>query len=247
MAGYGTLASGSVHAFYSNGGTATGSMIDLGTLAGTMTGATSYGFDINDSGEVVGYSTTAASYLHAFIASVGAGGSVTMTDLGTLETNGASYGYGINDYDQVVGYASVPGHNHAFVHYAAAGMVDLNTLVDPASGWTLQWAYAVNNSGIVTGYGTNSAGKTHAFTIRAALPGDANLDGVVNGTDLNIVLSNYNLTFTGDAWTSGDFNSDGTVNGADLNAVLSNYNQSLSGVPRCSRPSLSRATLGMLA
>jgi hypothetical protein len=55
------------------------------------------------------------------------------------------------------------------------------------------------------------------------LPGDANGDGTVNGGDLNIVLSNYNLT--GMVWAQGDFNADGTVNGGDLNIVLSNYNQ----------------------
>ena len=58
------------------------------------------------------------------------------------------------------------------------------------------------------------------------LYGDANLDGSVNGADLNVVLSNYNQT--GMTWSQGDFNYDGTVNGADLNTVLSNYNQSLS-------------------
>jgi uncharacterized protein YjbI with pentapeptide repeats len=68
-------------------------------------------------------------------------------------------------------------------------------------------------------------------TLTPALSGDANLDGTVNGTDLNTVLSNYNQTFatTGNpyaAWSYGDFNQDGTVNGTDLNIVLSNYNRS---------------------
>lgn len=57
------------------------------------------------------------------------------------------------------------------------------------------------------------------------LPGDANLDGTVNGADLNIVLSNYNSS--GMSWRDGDFGGDGTVNGTDLNTVLSNYNQSV--------------------
>jgi hypothetical protein len=60
-------------------------------------------------------------------------------------------------------------------------------------------------------------------SISAALPGDANLDGTVNGADLNTVLSDYNRA--GMDWRQGDFNGDGTVNGADLNTVLSNYNQ----------------------
>ena len=57
------------------------------------------------------------------------------------------------------------------------------------------------------------------------LPGDANMDGTVNGADLNIVLSNFNET--GMTWAQGDFTGDGTVNGADLNIVLSNFNQTL--------------------
>ena len=63
-------------------------------------------------------------------------------------------------------------------------------------------------------------------TVGYALYGDANMDGAVNGADLNIVLSNYNQT--GAIWGMGDFNYDGAVNGADLNIVLSNYNQVLS-------------------
>ena len=57
------------------------------------------------------------------------------------------------------------------------------------------------------------------------LPGDANLDGVVDGTDFNAVLSNYGRT--GTDWSHGDFNGDGVVNGEDLNLMLSNYNRSV--------------------
>jgi hypothetical protein len=67
------------------------------------------------------------------------------------------------------------------------------------------------------------------------LPGDANLDGTVNGTDLNTVLSDYNLT--GMTWFQGDFNGDGTVNGADLNVVLSNYNLALAASAAAAEPS----------
>jgi uncharacterized delta-60 repeat protein len=70
---------------------------------------------------------------------------------------------------------------------------------------------------------TDSQGKGTIWN-DDALPGDANLDGTVNGADLNTVLSNYNQT--GMNWSQGDFNGDGAVNGADLNIVLSNYNQS---------------------
>ena len=51
-------------------------------------------------------------------------------------------------------------------------------------------------------------------------------DGKVDGTDLNIVLSNYGMT-SGATWAMGDFNGDGAVNGTDLNIVLSNYGYEL--------------------
>ena len=67
---------------------------------------------------------------------------------------------------------------------------------------------------------------TDTVTVLNTLFGDSNVDGSVNGTDLNAVLSYYNQS--GQAWATGDFNFDGSVNGTDLNTVLSNYNQSLS-------------------
>ena len=56
------------------------------------------------------------------------------------------------------------------------------------------------------------------------LPGDADLSGTVDFSDLNTVLSDYNKPGT---WATGDFNYDGIVNLADLNAVLSFYNKSV--------------------
>jgi hypothetical protein len=49
-------------------------------------------------------------------------------------------------------------------------------------------------------------------------PGDLNSDGVVNITDLSILLSNY-----GTASSTADINKDGTVNILDLSILLSNY------------------------
>ncbi len=65
---------------------------------------------------------------------------------------------------------------------------------------------------------------THQVTVMPALYGDANLDGVVNFSDLNKVLTNYNST--GMTWSQGDFNYDGVVNFTDLNKILTNYNLS---------------------
>lgn len=62
--------------------------------------------------------------------------------------------------------------------------------------------------------------------IAYTLTGDANLDGVVNLTDLLSLLNNFGQS---DAdWAQGDFNYDGTVNVTDLLALLNNYGQSAS-------------------
>ena len=53
------------------------------------------------------------------------------------------------------------------------------------------------------------------------LPGDANLDGVVDGGDLSILGANW--LGAGKTWGQGDFNDDGTVNGGDLSILGANW------------------------
>ncbi len=57
------------------------------------------------------------------------------------------------------------------------------------------------------------------------LPGDLNDDGVVNFTDLNLVLSNFGAMGE-PGMTPGDANGDGAVNFTDLNIVLSGFGMS---------------------
>jgi probable HAF family extracellular repeat protein len=77
-------------------------MQDLGTLGG----AHSFGWGINDSGQVVGSSATATGEMHAFLWTDG-----VMQDLGTFLGGYYSSALGINNSGQVVGYShSVPGH-----------------------------------------------------------------------------------------------------------------------------------------
>ena len=65
--------------------------------------------------------------------------------------------------------------------------------------------------------------NTSAYQVTATytVPGDANLDGTVNASDLNIVNTNYGES--GKTWLQGDFDGDGTVYLEDMTIVLANY------------------------
>jgi len=60
--------------------------------------------------------------------------------------------------------------------------------------------------------------------IAYTLLGDANLDGKVNGTDFNLMATNFNQAVT-NGWDKGDFNYDGKVNGNDFVLLADNFNE----------------------
>jgi hypothetical protein len=62
--------------------------------------------------------------------------------------------------------------------------------------------------------------------IEPALVGDANLDGVVNFADFQLLAANFNRT--GTSWDQGDFNYAGTTNFADFQLLAANFNDSTS-------------------
>ena len=146
----------------------------------------------------------------------------TFTDLGVLDssTGGTSYDQanGVNDSGVIVGGSD----GHAFIWDSVNHMQDMNTVfasIIPAN-WTLLDADAIDNNGDIVGYGSNN-GTYQGFLLTPALPGDANLDGMVDINDLTIVLSHYGQT--GQAWANGNFTGDGTVNINDLTIVLAHY------------------------
>ena len=156
VVGYSDLASGNSVAFLWSKSTG---MQDLATLPG---GGTSAAIAINDLGQIVGGSNCGAACSRAVLWSKQAG---SVQDLGLLTGSIYTDAYSINNKGQVVGaagYSSGPGH--AFVWSQTTGMQDLADLIPANSGWTLQSANAINESGQITGQGTlNGAG--HAFLL----------------------------------------------------------------------------------
>lgn len=77
-----------------------------------------------------------------------------------------SYAYGINASGQIVGYSTLAGDvtSDAFL-YSGGILYDLNSLISPTAGWTLQSANAINDSGEIVGYGLNPSGQADAFLL----------------------------------------------------------------------------------
>jgi probable HAF family extracellular repeat protein len=165
VVGTSTNTSRQYHAFLYD----SGSMKDLGTLGGTY--STAYG--INANGQIVGTAYTTSGATHAFLITPQNGIwyqdnnldgiNDLMQDLGTLDGT-TSVAYDSNDSGQVVGYVyPSSGTKHAFL-YSGGVMTDLNTLIDPGSGWVLYEAGVINHSGQIAGNGYIN-GKSHAFLL----------------------------------------------------------------------------------
>jgi probable HAF family extracellular repeat protein len=132
-------------------------LTDLGTLGGSMSGATA----INDRGQVIGQSTIAPDSFvtHSFFWSPGGG----MVDVGTLGGSGTQ-AIALNNAGQVVGWSDTAlGPRHAFSWTSEGGIVDLGTF-----GGQRSRAAAVNDHGRVVGWSEASDGQQHAFSWTAA-------------------------------------------------------------------------------
>jgi hypothetical protein len=79
----------------------------------------------------------------------------------------------------------------------------------------------INSSVSTFPSGDGAPGGAFQFVMNL-MPGDANLDGVVDSTDYNILSLNY--TGVNRLFTQADFNGDGVVNGLDFSLLGNNYN-----------------------
>jgi len=86
------------------------------------------------------------------------------------------------------------------------------------------FAYAADASNPIVSLELDNNGKFNelddlAFIVEL-LPGDANLDGVVDGLDIGILVSNFDEQ---GGFTEGDFNFDGVVDGLDIGLLVANF------------------------
>ncbi|HEY0550587.1 MAG TPA: PEP-CTERM sorting domain-containing protein [Verrucomicrobiae bacterium] len=97
------------------------------------------GWGINNTGVVVGEDSSLhpVMYLNGQMIPLGGIGRAT----------------GINNFNLVVGTVDADSFMHGFVWSQEEGMLDLNSLIDPNSGWFIASAGRVNDAGQIVGWG----------------------------------------------------------------------------------------------
>ena len=94
---------------------------------------------------------------------------------------------------------------------------DIDALLDAVKSGNNDGIYDLDGSGGVTADDVTYLVEN----ILGTTAGDANLDGVVDVRDLNVLGINWQTNVNG--WSRGDFNGDGAVDAADLNNVGVNW------------------------
>jgi probable HAF family extracellular repeat protein len=185
----------------------TGTVTDLGSLGGTGQGNGILALNLNNNGQVVGYSDLKGNAnFHAFLWTSGTG----MQDLGTLTGDVNSLGIAINDAGDVVGVSLDTNFNpRAFLRHNGT-MTDLNTLIPANSPLFLMLACSINSSGQIVGFGVTSTGEAHGYIATpsnlasSGTPPPSGTTAVV--TPLSLTTSQSSVVLDGSGSTSGSGN-----------------------------------------
>ena len=169
------------------------------------------------------------------------GGTVYVT-AGTVKTNGLTFAGSTNNW---IGNLNL-GTNDLIVEASANHGAALAALqnevsygISHAAGITSpalppHIGLAVLDNGASGSPFTTIGGESvdqNSILILPALAGDANVDGVVDLSDLSAVLNHFGATDA--AWTSGNFDGAATVDLTDLSDVLNDFGQTYAGAGAC--------------
>jgi hypothetical protein len=207
---------------YSIGGT--GRITDAGSFVKTGSHTLTVGTALS----VGSMSITGGTVKLATNTTLGSGAATSNINLTSLSITGAGM-FDVNNNHVIITYGSSDpittiagyiksGYNGG--HWNGPGIIS-SAAITPTNSLVYGVGYADGKDHVVAGLASGQ------IEVKYTLLGDANLDGLVNGSDFNILAANFNQSITG--WDQGDFNYDGLVNAADFNDLAANFNQGVSG------------------
>lgn len=143
------------------------------TVLENLDDGSSFATDINDHGQIVGYSDITGNTIH-YNPVTWVNGSIT--NLGSFVEWGMAFAEAINNSGQIVGHGDAPGNYGGFTSHALLwddGQVyDLNSFLDSSTreaGWELITARDINDAGWVVGRAHNHFTKeAHAYMLSLA-------------------------------------------------------------------------------
>jgi probable HAF family extracellular repeat protein len=133
-------------------------MTDIGAWAGDHRDSSASA--INDAGVVVG--AIEPEFANGFLAFRYEGGQ--MDTIPGLPNAYASLPWAINNHNQIVGMTDFANLTEVATLFQDGVAYDLNTLIEPGSGWQLFAASDMNDQGQIVGVGTYQ-GSAHAFLL----------------------------------------------------------------------------------
>lgn len=146
-------------------------------VLGTLGGWEGEAWSINERGQVTGWAETSNDLeRHIFLVTPTNGTwktprpntwatNVLMKDIGVLTGGTYAVGYAINDAGFIVGFSeTAPGSNRHAVISDGDVLLDINDMIDTNSGWVLEEARDINNTGEICGFGQYS-NETRAFLL----------------------------------------------------------------------------------
>ncbi len=143
---------------------------------GDLGGQNSIAYSINDAGLIVGQAENDLLQPRATV--FDPSGIGTNLDLGTIPGYVASVAYAVNNRGEIVGNALQGLWHGGVCIYTTLGPpiffdptggganAPLNELISPDSGWRLQSAAGINDSGWIVGVGINPAGEWHGYVLK---------------------------------------------------------------------------------
>ncbi|MGQ0628242.1 MAG: hypothetical protein ACT4PL_09125 [Phycisphaerales bacterium] len=192
---------------------------DLGTLGGPRSTANA----INAAGLIVGAADLPGGTTRATLWSPG-----QTASLGSMDGKPVSEALDINNEAVAVGYSANANTSQprATRFQLGSAPVDLNGLIPTDSGWLLQIAFSINDSGHIVGEGQLN-GLTRAFLLTPIevdppCPVDFNSDGIVEPGDLDDFITAF-FSDDADERARCDFNNDGIVEPGDLDEFITAF------------------------